>query len=56
MAASASDVIAPTVVAWVRNSRSRQMHSISSASRPIKAGARVSSISFMIEGPPVPIV
>ena len=37
MAASASEVIAPTAVAWVANRRSRQIASISSASRPISA-------------------
>ena len=36
--------------------RSRQIASISSASRPIREGASVRSISAMTEAPPVPMV
>ena len=56
IAASASDVMAPTVVACVKKNRSRQIFSISRASRPIKAGPSVRRISSMMEGPPVPMV
>jgi hypothetical protein len=56
MAACAMAVIAPTVVACVRNIRSRQSLSTSAASRPSRAGAKVRSISFITEAPPVPMV
>ena len=56
MAASASEVIAPTAVAWVAKRRSRQIPSISSASRPISRGANVSRNSAMTAEPPVPMV
>ena len=52
----AIDVIAPVLVACVRNSRSRQMRSISSASRPIRAGTSVRVNSSITECPPVPMV
>lgn len=56
MAASESEVIAPTAVAWVENIRSRQIASISSASRPISRGKSVSRKSEITAGPPVPMV
>ena len=41
MAASASDMIGPTAVAWLVNRRSRQIASIIAPSRPINAGKSV---------------
>jgi hypothetical protein len=56
IAACAMAVMAPTVVACVRNISSRQTRSTSAASRPIRAGPSARSISFITEAPPVPIV
>jgi hypothetical protein len=54
-AASAMAVMAPTVVAWVANSRSFQIASTSSASGR-SAGGQVVGRRRMTEEPPVPIV
>jgi hypothetical protein len=55
-AASARLVMAPTLVAWVANSRSRQICSTSDGSRPISRGARWSRSSATTDEPPVPMV
>lgn len=56
MAARASDMIGPTAVAWLVNRRSRQIASIASASRPIRAGRRVWRRRARVDGPPSPMV
>ena len=55
-AASARLVSAPTLVACVANSRSRQIASICVASRPTSRGARWSRSSAITDEPPVPMV
>ena len=56
IAASASEVIAPTAVAWVWKKSAFQISSTRSGSRPISCGARCRAISSITERPPVPIV
>ena len=56
IAASASDVIAPTAVAWVWKNSAFQIASIWSGSRPISFGARLRAISSTTAWPPVPMV
>ena len=56
MAASASEVMAPTAVAWVWKNSAFQICSTFSGSRPISFGARSRAISATIAWPPVPIV